>query len=515
MKNTRKILLALLVVFTLLMSFATITASAAKTTSDTVIYLTPNSNWKQDNARFALYTWDGGEKWFNMTDADKDGIYECTIPAGIENIIFCRMNPSTTANNWDNKWNQTADLKYDGTNNHYTVKSGTWDKGGGTWSLIATEGCAHTPAGEGTVITPATCTEDGKASHTCSKCGETYEMPIASTGHSYDANSMCSCGASKYTVAGSNSNNDASIFGTAWDVSNTANGLAYDEATGNFVKVYENVPAGSYKFKVVEENSWNVCYGDKNSGDPDGNALFTVANAGDTVTITFKSGTINVTVTTPETPADPVDPPVDPGEDPVEPPVETEHVYIIAGDVMQVDSVYVTGVNFLGTKWDVTDENNMLVYNEELGAYVKVYTDVKAGEYHFKVAEDKSWDVSYGDNGGQDNCYIKVDVDGCTVTIIFKDGVPTATVEAPEVTPEDPKPEDPKPEDKPEDPKPEEKPEDKPEDPKPEDKPQETPVTPDEPAVELSFMDKVMLYINQIIKAITEFFHNLVANFKK
>ena len=64
MKNTRKILLALLVVFTLLMSFATITASAAQTTADTVIYLTPNSNWKVDNARFALYTWDGGDKWF-------------------------------------------------------------------------------------------------------------------------------------------------------------------------------------------------------------------------------------------------------------------------------------------------------------------------------------------------------------------------------------------------------------------------------------------------------------------
>ena len=184
MKNTRKILVALLVVFTLLMSLTTITAFAAQTSADTVIYLTPNSNWKTDNARFALYTWDGGEKWFDMTDSDGDGVYQVTLPAGIENIIFCRMNPSATANNWNNKWNQTADLKYDGTNNHYTVKEGTWDKGGGTWSAIQIGGCVHSPSDEGSVITPATCTENGEISHTCSKCNESYTLPIVATGHS-------------------------------------------------------------------------------------------------------------------------------------------------------------------------------------------------------------------------------------------------------------------------------------------------------------------------------------------
>jgi hypothetical protein len=52
------------------------------------------------------------------------------------------MNPGAAANNWNNKWNQTADLKVpaDGTN-FYTVKEGTWDKGGGTWGV-------YTPAVE-------------------------------------------------------------------------------------------------------------------------------------------------------------------------------------------------------------------------------------------------------------------------------------------------------------------------------------------------------------------------------
>ena len=108
--------------------------------TDKIVYLKPNSNWTQSNARFAAYFFGGsvGEKWVSMT-ACGDGTYEVHLPEGYDygcNIIFCRMNPSTTANNWNNKWNQTADLKTptDG-KNLYTVKAGTWDKGGGTWSV--------------------------------------------------------------------------------------------------------------------------------------------------------------------------------------------------------------------------------------------------------------------------------------------------------------------------------------------------------------------------------------------
>lgn len=105
-----------------------------------VVYLKPNSNWKEGNARFAAYFWDAsGNTWASATDNDGDGIYEINIPVGYTfggNIIFCRMNPATTANNWSNKWNQTEDLVIptDG-KNLYTVKEDTWDKGGGSWSV--------------------------------------------------------------------------------------------------------------------------------------------------------------------------------------------------------------------------------------------------------------------------------------------------------------------------------------------------------------------------------------------
>ena len=105
-----------------------------------MLYMKPNANWKQSNARFAAYFFNNsGNTWVSMVDSDSDGIYEVNIPIGYtfgENVIFCRMNPNTTANNWNNKWNQTSDLVIptDG-KNLYTVKEGTWDKGNGTWSV--------------------------------------------------------------------------------------------------------------------------------------------------------------------------------------------------------------------------------------------------------------------------------------------------------------------------------------------------------------------------------------------
>lgn len=99
------------------------------------LYLIPNANWKVDNARFAAYFFGNGERWLDMTDADSDGVYECELPEGYPSVIFCRMNPNATANNWNNKWNQTADLTVptDGTN-CYTIPEGSWDNGEGTWS---------------------------------------------------------------------------------------------------------------------------------------------------------------------------------------------------------------------------------------------------------------------------------------------------------------------------------------------------------------------------------------------
>ncbi len=110
------------------------------------IYLKPNSNWEQGNARFAAYFFEkSGDQttkaeWHSMFKED-DGTYWCGIPDGCSNVVFCRMNPAFDTNDWDKDgndyvWNQTNDLTVptDG-KLLYTVKDGTWDKGGGTWSV--------------------------------------------------------------------------------------------------------------------------------------------------------------------------------------------------------------------------------------------------------------------------------------------------------------------------------------------------------------------------------------------
>ena len=104
--------------------------------TDHILYFQPNSNWKVDNARFAAYFFGNGDTWANLTLVEGEtDIYSVTVPEGYPNIIFCRMNPNATANNWNNKWNQTADLTVptDGTN-FYVVPANSWDGSNAAWS---------------------------------------------------------------------------------------------------------------------------------------------------------------------------------------------------------------------------------------------------------------------------------------------------------------------------------------------------------------------------------------------
>lgn len=102
------------------------------------VYLTVDPQWKSDGARFAAYFWGGsGEKWESMTEVPgQENMYTCAIPSGRTSVIFCRMNGGTTANNWNNKWNQTVDLTL---GSHMFTITDPWNNGGakGTWSNFA------------------------------------------------------------------------------------------------------------------------------------------------------------------------------------------------------------------------------------------------------------------------------------------------------------------------------------------------------------------------------------------
>lgn len=98
-----------------------------------VLDLTQNTGWTSDGARFAvnLYTMNGEEKqecWLDFTAVGGQNIDDVLqyryFAVDISNVkdyngeefvpatmIVCRMNGSSTENNWDNKWNQTNNLE--------------------------------------------------------------------------------------------------------------------------------------------------------------------------------------------------------------------------------------------------------------------------------------------------------------------------------------------------------------------------------------------------------------------
>lgn len=86
----------------------------AKFEQKRVLYLQLNSAWKTSNARYAAYVWTSGkEQWFDLFQEDGD-VYRVELTAEAtswSNIIFVKMKPNTTGNNWNNKDAQTEDLK--------------------------------------------------------------------------------------------------------------------------------------------------------------------------------------------------------------------------------------------------------------------------------------------------------------------------------------------------------------------------------------------------------------------
>lgn len=93
------------------------------------IYLKTNSEWKVDNARFAVcFQWkEGGgqeDSWYSCLSAGETDIYYAVVPANYYDMFFCRMNGSNTTNSWSNVWNQSDKLAY---SKNYFQKSSGWN----------------------------------------------------------------------------------------------------------------------------------------------------------------------------------------------------------------------------------------------------------------------------------------------------------------------------------------------------------------------------------------------------
>ena len=168
-----------------------------------VLFLKPGTNWKQDNARFAIYFYGNGETWVSMTAVGSTGYYYANIPSDKEypNCIFCRMNPSTSANNWNNKWNQTGNLSFNSGKNLFTVANDSWDGATTTWGTYQPTSTASLSATSTSITTLETSTLTPSLSS-----NTTYNV-IKSTSYSVSTNpgsagTVTSAGVFSATAAG-------------------------------------------------------------------------------------------------------------------------------------------------------------------------------------------------------------------------------------------------------------------------------------------------------------------------
>ena len=165
-----------------------------------VFYLLPNSNWLQANARYAVYAYNStANAWIDMSPVEGvTGKYQASVDEAYTTLIFCRMNPEKSENNWGNKWNQTADLTGWEEKDCFTLNEvdNNWTEG--TWSKYV---------------------------------------------HVEDV----------YTVVGV-----ATVFGSDWSKSDTNNDMMKQEdGTYKWEKKNVSLSAGDYTYKVVVNHKWN------------------------------------------------------------------------------------------------------------------------------------------------------------------------------------------------------------------------------------------------------------------
>lgn len=168
------------------------------------LYFKPSSKWQEADARFAAYFFSKGDNgasvWADCVLAPNEaGVYTVTPTEADkwEYVIFVRMNPATTENDWSNKWDQTGDLAAQEELNYFVMTGTEWENTG-EWT--------------------------------------TYAAPT-------------------YTVAGV-----AALLGTEWNVTAEENDMTEENGIWTLVKTGVALEAGTYEYKVAYNHAWAVAY---------------------------------------------------------------------------------------------------------------------------------------------------------------------------------------------------------------------------------------------------------------
>lgn len=249
--NTRKILLALIVALTLLISMATVTVfaedSAPVDDGTTTIYF--ENNWLWTDVR--CYFWgDGvtcsefpGEAMNNVGTRNSHELYSIDLPAGVTGLVISGVKDDGSGNR-----DQTPDITEGIVDNAGWMMR--WDNG----NLV-----------DSFTYDPANPDEGGSTG------GSTGGAATEGT---------------TYTVAGV-----AALCGSEWSTTDTYNDMTFNAETGLYEKTFTGVPAGFYECKVAADHAWNQSWGG-GSGEY-GNYGFELTEEMN-VTITFNASTKTV-----------------------------------------------------------------------------------------------------------------------------------------------------------------------------------------------------------------------------
>lgn len=164
----------------------------------------------------------------------------------------------------------------------------------------------------------------------------------------------------------------------------TAAQMTYDPESGIWKKVVTTLPPGPYSYKAALNGSWTENYG---AGGARDGANIDVETADGKVTFYYDPATHWVTSD------------------------EQNPVLVAAGDFQSE----------LGcaADWSPTCMRPWLQDPDGDGVYALVLTGIPAGTYQFKIAQDLSWDVNYGDGGVPNGANMSVTVPSSTARTTF------------------------------------------------------------------------------------------------